>query len=144
MDLHSTLEQPTDRERAVVDRALEGFAGEAQIPRDQLLPVLRAVQMGCGWLSPSSLGYVSARMHIPAAEVYGVASFYHLFTTRPSARRVLHLCDDVTCRLRGSSAIKNRLSEHCAPECATRTSPSRARSKTASACGTTPTSSSRG
>ncbi len=116
MDLHSTHEQPTERERAVVDRALEGFAGEAQIPRDQLLPVLRAVQMGCGWLSPSSLGYVSARMHIPAAEVYGVASFYHLFTTRPSARRVLHLCDDITCRLRGSGAIKNRLSEQCAPE----------------------------
>ncbi len=116
MDLHAIEAQPTERERAVIDRALEAFAAGAQIPRDELLPVLRAVQTGCGWLSPSALGYVSKRMHVPAAEVYGVATFYHLFSTRPSARRVLHLCDDVACRLRSSSAIKQKLIEHCAPE----------------------------
>lgn len=116
MDLPVHNEPPSERERAVIDRALEAFAADAQIPRDQLLPVLREVQLRCGWLSPSALGYVSARMHIAQAEVYGVATFYQLFTTRPSARRVLHLCDDVACRLRGSSAIKKRLSEQCAPE----------------------------
>ncbi|MBL8677611.1 MAG: NAD(P)H-dependent oxidoreductase subunit E [Myxococcales bacterium] len=116
MDDARETTSPEASERVVIERALAPFAGGAQIPRHALLPVLHAVQSSRGWISKDALAYVSERMGIAQAELYGVASFYHLFSLEPSARRVLHVCDDVSCRLRGSRAIVERLSMACAPE----------------------------
>ncbi len=116
MDVGRDTQSPEDRVRSVIDHALAPFAEGAQIPRHALLPVLRAIQSSQGWISKTAVAHLSQRMGIAQAELYGVASFYHLFSMEPSPRRVLHVCDDVSCRLRGSRAIVERLSLACAPE----------------------------
>ena len=79
------------------------FGGhDAGSHRQKLLPTLHAVQARIGWISPGAINYVSLRLGLPPAEVYGVASFYHLFslTERPAA--VAHVCEDIACMTRGS------------------------------------------
>ena len=80
-----------------------GHAARAQ--RHLLLPVLHAVQERIGWISPGAIDHVCARLTIPPAEAYGVASFYALFRTSPSPAMVVHVCDDLSCRVNGAEQM---------------------------------------
>ncbi|HEX5404540.1 MAG TPA: NAD(P)H-dependent oxidoreductase subunit E [Pseudonocardiaceae bacterium] len=73
--------------------------------RHLLLPVLHAVQERIGWISPGALDHVCARLTIPPADAYGVASFYALFRTTPSPSSVIHVCDDLACRVNGAERL---------------------------------------
>jgi len=83
--------------------AYGGHAARAR--RHLLLPVLHAVQERIGWISPGALDHVCARLTIPPAEAYGVASFYALFRTSPSPSSVVHVCDDLACRVNGAERV---------------------------------------
>ena len=119
MDLHIVGAEPTQAERQAVDRLLgppvtgwEGAArdnardgrtaiGGRQVSgeRDRLLPALHAVQDGIGWISHGALNYICRRLSVPPAEAWGVVTFYHLLATEPRPATVVHVCDDIACRL---------------------------------------------
>jgi NADH-quinone oxidoreductase subunit F len=120
MDLHIIGAEPTDEERGAVDtllgppesswaggvrsagtdsRVSYGGVDEARDRRDLLLPALHAVQDRVGWISRGALNYICKRLMVPPAEAWGVVSFYHLFNTELTPRTVVHVCDDIACRL---------------------------------------------
>ena len=79
--------------------------------RHLLLPVLHDVRDAIGWLSEGAINEISTSLQVPPAEVYGVASFYELFTfEEPSASDALHVCDDTACRIKGGNELKAELS----------------------------------
>ena len=106
VDLRLLDAEPTTDERAAVDAFLgppvSSWAGAdavenghsahgghaARAERHQLLPTLHAVHARAGWISPGALNYVARRLTIPPADVYGVATFYALF----SVTRARHAC----------------------------------------------------
>lgn len=114
MDLKFSSSLPSPGERAAVDAALGPEAGDS--PRHMLLPVLHSIQSRVGWISPGALNYACRRLHIPPAEAYGVAEFYGLFSTEPRPECVVHICDDLACRLRGSGKICETLTTTLGPE----------------------------
>jgi NADH-quinone oxidoreductase subunit F len=101
------------------DRVDDGHSAHgghsAGAERHQLLPTLHALQEHAGWISPGGLNYIARRLTIPPADVYGVATFYALFSVEPRAPRVLHVCDDVVCRCAGSEALIATLTEQLGP-----------------------------
>jgi NADH-quinone oxidoreductase subunit F len=101
MDIRVHGPEANMAERGAIDSVLD----DAQPQRDLLLPVLHAVQARFGWLPPGALNYMSQRMGVPPAEVFGVATFYHLFSLTPRAANVIHICDDLACRLQGAEQI---------------------------------------
>src|SRR5919197_407550 len=119
----------TEEERAAVDEvlgapetAVDGLDGrvvrgghEARERRHLLLPALQALQSRVGWISPGGLSYVSQRLTVPPAEAYGVATFYALFSTEPGPRVVVHVCDDIACRVDGAKAICEELESRLGP-----------------------------
>jgi len=129
VDLHLSSATATEEERAAVDGLLglpdsRWSGGDRDDPTDantartgaavrarrtELLPVLHAVQKAIGWVSWGALNYVSLRLNVPPAETYGVASFYAMLSTEPQAGRVIHVCDDVVCRIAGADEIKSAL-----------------------------------
>ncbi len=78
-----------------------GHAARGQ--RHLLLPALEAVQARVGWISPGAFNYICERLTVPPAEAYGVATFYALLPTVPRPARVVHVCDDIACRVKGSA-----------------------------------------
>jgi NADH-quinone oxidoreductase subunit F len=133
VDVHLLDAEPTAVERDAVDAFLgppvsswvgadrvdDGHSAHgghaARAERHQLLPVLHALQEHAGWISPGGLNHIARRLTIPPADVYGVATFYALFSVQPRAPRVLHVCDDVVCRCAGSEALVARLTEEIGP-----------------------------
>ncbi|GMU58432.1 MAG: NADH dehydrogenase subunit F [Myxococcaceae bacterium] len=112
MDVRPTAPPPTEDERRAVDAALgppdaEGpvTASEVRARRTHLLPALRAVQERLGFVSEGALGYVCARLGLPPAEGYGVASFYALLALGERPRAFAHVCDDVACRAAGAERL---------------------------------------
>ena len=134
MDLHLLDAEATSAERDAVDAFLgppvsswiaadgldDGHSAHgghaARAERHQLLPTLHALHEQAGWISPGALNYIARRLTIPPADVYGVASFYALFSLEPRAPRVLHVCNDVVCRCAGSQSLIATLTEQIGPE----------------------------
>ncbi|AEJ41073.1 NADH-quinone oxidoreductase subunit F 2 [Sulfobacillus acidophilus TPY] len=79
--------------------------------RTYLLPALWRLMEHDGCLTESRLLALSQVMNIPAADVYGVASFYQLFRWDEASPVRIHVCDDVMCRLAGSETLIARLKD---------------------------------
>ena len=78
--------------------------------RHLLLPVLHALRDAVGWISEGGANEIARVLQVPPAEVFGVASFYELFTFEdPGAPEVLHVCDDTACRIKGGLELKDAL-----------------------------------
>src|SRR5215475_4889250 len=109
MDIRIHEPRADEAERAAVDSVLgppeELWGHEARSKRDLLLPALHAVQDRFGWLTPGALNYISERLTVPPAELFGVATFYHLFSMTPQPSRVVHVCDDIACRIKGAEKL---------------------------------------
>ena len=118
----------TDEERAAVDEllgpppedAVEGRVTrgghEARELRTQLLPTLHALQGRIGWISEGGLNYVSTRLSVPPAEAYGVATFYAMFSVEERPRTVIHVCDDLACRVNGGRELLASAAELRGPD----------------------------
>src|SRR5262245_48000209 len=78
---------------------------EARDRRHLLLPALHALQGRVGWISPGGLNYVSERLTVPPAEAYGVATFYAMFSVEERPKTVVHVCDDLACRVNGAEEV---------------------------------------
>ena len=77
-------------------------AGEAlRNLRHMLLPTLHAVNDRVGWISRGSINYIAQQLDVAPAEIYGVASFYALFSTTERPKRQVHVCIDLACRAMG-------------------------------------------
>jgi NADH-quinone oxidoreductase subunit F len=124
VDLRLLNAEPTDAERDAVDAflgpSLRAWAGNgdghaahgghaARAQRHMLLPTLQALHDRAGWISPGGLNYVARRLTVPPADVYGVATFYALFSLDERPPRVVHVCDDIACRCAGSQDLIARL-----------------------------------
>jgi bidirectional [NiFe] hydrogenase diaphorase subunit len=85
----------------IVDRTLKRFRFE----RDALLEVLNTAQETFGFLSEDLLVYISSHLNVPLSRVYGVATFYHLFTFTPRGEHNCTVCTGTACHVKGSAAI---------------------------------------
>ncbi len=102
MDLHLTADRPTADEKAAVDQEL---GAEARPPRHKLLPALHAIQAHIGFISPGAVNHVASRLDVAPAEIYGVASFYGMFSLTPRAPVVAYVCNDIACLARGAALL---------------------------------------
>ncbi|MGH9366797.1 MAG: NAD(P)H-dependent oxidoreductase subunit E, partial [Thermoanaerobaculia bacterium] len=89
--------------------ALEGHVssgGDAlRARRHLLLPALWAAQSRVGWITPGALNYICQRLSVAPAEAYGVATFYAMFSVEPQPATIVHVCDDLVCRLAGGREL---------------------------------------
>jgi NADH-quinone oxidoreductase subunit F len=121
MDLHLSGVPPTEAERRAVDSAFAAHRSPDDVPgadvrfpdaghaargrRHILLPALHAVMDEVGHLTPGALDHVARVLSVPPADVYGVATFYAMFSVTPRAPQVVHVCDDVACAPAGAEHV---------------------------------------
>ncbi|HUS42958.1 MAG TPA: NADH-ubiquinone oxidoreductase-F iron-sulfur binding region domain-containing protein [Ilumatobacteraceae bacterium] len=113
MDLKTRGVAPLGVERAAIESVLgasdgdathDGVGGSAlRANRHLLLPTLHAVNDRVGWISPAAIDHIAERLDVSPAEIYGVVTFYSLFSTQERRGRQVHACVDLVCRARGVS-----------------------------------------
>jgi bidirectional [NiFe] hydrogenase diaphorase subunit len=78
---------------------------------DALIETLHSVQQSFGFLDDEALKFVAGSLRVPYSRVYGVATFYHLFTMRPPGKHTCVVCLGTACYIRGAQEILGRI-EH--------------------------------
>ena len=76
-----------------------------------LIEVLHRLQALDGYLAKASLRQVAEELGLPLGQVYGVASFYHLFRLEPPQRHRCAVCLGSACYVLGASRLAARLEQ---------------------------------
>ena len=104
----TTNGHPSGDERyTAIDRSMKRFDYE----KDALLEVLNAAQEAFGYLSRDLLFYISNQLKVPMSQVYGVATFYHMFSFKPLGEHNCIICTGTACHVKGSERIVESLVE---------------------------------
>ena len=92
---------------AALDQVIERYHHEPT----SLIQVLHAAQQLFGYLGADVLRYVSIQLRLPLSHIYGVVTFYHLFTMLPRGKHQITVCRGTTCHVRGAGAILTKLEQ---------------------------------
>lgn len=95
-------------ELSKVDTIVKKYAGE----NTPLIPILKEVQQEFRCLSPVVLTEVARRTGIALSEIYGVATFYTLFTTKEKGRFIIRLCNNAPCYVKGAEQVHTAIKQH--------------------------------
>lgn len=75
-----------------------------------LIPVLHKVQTVYGYLPEDILQKVSEELKVPMTEIYGVASFYSIFSLEPKGEHVIRVCLGTACYVKGAQLLIDEIS----------------------------------
>lgn len=72
---------------------------------DALIETLHTVQEYFGYLDETALRYVAESLRLPLSKVFGVATFYHLFSLKPQGEHTCVVCLGTACYIKGAGKI---------------------------------------
>jgi len=82
---------------------------ERAIQREHIVDELWAIQQQHGWIDDAGLAEAAAKCGLSTAEADEVATFYNLLFRRPVGKRVIFVCDSISCELTGGIELMDRL-----------------------------------
>lgn len=88
-----------------IDRVIERYKEQ----KGAMIPILHSIQQKTGYLPEDVQAYVAEKMGIPLSEVYGIVSFYTLFTTQPQGKHKISVCMGTACYVRGAGLVLDEL-----------------------------------
>lgn len=71
----------------------------------ELINILREAQELFGYLPADVQLFIARKLGIPAAKVYGVATFYSYFTMTPRGKHVISVCLGTACFVKGADRV---------------------------------------
>ena len=73
--------------------------------RESLLPILQGIVEHENYLSQRSMLEISKELDLPAAEVYGTATFYSFLEYRKMGKFTIRVCKTISCSMKGKNQI---------------------------------------
>ncbi len=93
-------------EQAVSD-AIERHGNQ----REELIPILTDVNRTLGFLPAEALEKIGARLRVPRSQLFSVASFYQMLSTKPRGTHVIKFCESAPCHVVGGRQVWEALQE---------------------------------
>ncbi len=97
----------TKEQIAAKTEELEAYIAENKDMQGGLIPVMQKAQELFGYLSFETMQLISDRLNVPVAEIYGVATFYALFSLQPKGDNVISVCTGTACYVKGAADVLN-------------------------------------
>lgn len=96
-----------DKRYKILDATIKRY----QYQQDALIEVLHKAQGLFGCLNDDLLRYVAHSLKLPPSRVYGVATFYHLFSLTPKGLHQCVVCLGTACYVKGAAAVLGALEQ---------------------------------
>ena len=90
---------------------IESWTARNGATRDQLLPLLHAVQNEAGYIDDAQVPIIAQALNLTRADVHGVITFYHDFRRVPPGRHIVKLCRAESCQSRGGAAVEHQAAQ---------------------------------
>jgi NADH-quinone oxidoreductase subunit E len=85
---------------------------------DAVIPILQEINSTFGYIPAKALQIVSQRTHLPDRQVhisesqlYSLASFYRMFSTKPLGRHIVRFCESAPCHVVGGREVWQALQD---------------------------------
>ena len=99
---------------AVVRAAIEKHGAK----RDALIPILSEINHAIGYIPGEAFQEVRKQLHTPTepvnvseSQLFALASFYDMLSTKPRGRHVVKFCENAPCHVVGGKAVWDTLCE---------------------------------
>ncbi len=81
--------------------------------KDNLIYILHDIQDNDphNYVSEEAVQSVSEYLKVPVNHIYGVLTFYTMYSTKPRGKNVIRLCESPPCFIKGCDNILNKLKE---------------------------------
>jgi NADH-quinone oxidoreductase subunit E len=86
----------------------EVIVDNKEIP-GSIIGVLRECQDAVGWLPVELIDYISDGLNLSRSEVFGIVSFYSLFSLTPKGRHRIRVCMGTACYVKGIKEVISRV-----------------------------------
>lgn len=70
-----------------------------------IIEAFHAIQKEFSYLPEEAIAEAAKLFNIPAAEAYGVATFYSMFSAKPRGKNVIRICESAPCHIAGAAEI---------------------------------------
>ncbi len=80
-------------------------------PREAAVAVMKELQRHYGWLTDEAVGEAAALLGLSSLQVEELATFYEMIYRRPVGRRVVHVCDSISCWAVGGETLLQQLAD---------------------------------
>jgi NADH-quinone oxidoreductase subunit E len=97
------------KDSAKIKEQLREILARYKGERVELILILEEVQERLGYLPKEALLEIADFVHMPAASIYGVATFYNRFRFTPSGRHPIRVCMGTACHLQGGALVMEAL-----------------------------------
>lgn len=95
----------TAEEQLEIDHEILKFP----VRRSACLEALAVVQKRRGWISDDMLKAVAEYVGMSATELDGIATFYNLIYRKPVGKKVIRICDSVSCFIMGYDKVRAKI-----------------------------------
>jgi NADH-quinone oxidoreductase subunit E len=86
--------------------------------RDASIPIMSEINLKIGYIPPESLGKLRRLMNTPEeglfladSQLFSIASFYHMFSLKPTGRHVIRFCESAPCHVMGGRQVIQSLKD---------------------------------
>lgn len=74
-----------------------------------VIGVLRMSQEIVGYLPVAVIDFIAEGMNLPSSQVFGVATFYSLFSLKPKGRHIIKCCTGTACYVKGIKEVMSHI-----------------------------------
>lgn len=92
-------------------RRAEDIIARYPVARSAMIPLLHLAQAEAGWISTEAMADIASLVGMTPVEVFSVATFYEMFKLNPVGRRVVGICTNISCLLRGGETLLRHAEE---------------------------------
>src|SRR5215211_2640032 len=99
---------------AIVQAAIEKHGAK----RDALIPILSEINHALGYIPAEAFQEVQKQLnaeekhvYVSKSQLFGLASFYDMLSTKPRGRHMIKLCENAPCHVVGGKAVWDSLCE---------------------------------
>ncbi len=89
----------------VVLEAVQKAVNRYGASQDELIPILNDVNREIGYLPGEALDELSRLLKVPKSQLFSVASFYRMLSTKPRGKHVIQFCESAPCHVAGGREV---------------------------------------
>ncbi|HWQ46709.1 MAG TPA: NADH-quinone oxidoreductase subunit NuoE [Longilinea sp.] len=93
------------QEKKVTKDVVRTAAERHGTDRAELIPILNDINQELGYLPAEALEEVSRLLRVPQSQLFSVASFYQMLSTKPRGRHVIQFCESAPCHVVGGRQV---------------------------------------
>lgn len=93
------------KEGKVVINAVKTAIDHCGTSQDELIPILNEVNRELGYLPGEALDEISRQLRVPKSQLFSVASFYRMLSTKPRGKHVIQFCESAPCHVAGGREV---------------------------------------